>query len=217
MPDTGLKYFIKVYGSQRTGNRPRFSHTFATFTQVQILGDGSEQRRQLTISWLPRDGEIKPLGGPEPGRNYALGETLAWLDKNGSNIRWDSPETEIEQTLFNTAVDRFNELTGGTLRYVMIDTLLTRPHQASNCIHALTDLPVALQELGMCYTGVLHGIGASRFVYQYLSPFYVTPPQLTAATEQLFEQEERNHFRIARDLESLVDAHQITVDEATGQ
>jgi hypothetical protein len=93
----------------------------------------------------------------------------------------------------------------------MIDTLLTRPHQASNCIHAVTDLSVALQDLGMCYTGVLHGISASRFVYQYLSPYYVTPPETTSTTEQLFEQDQRHHFGIATDLESLVDAHSFTL------
>jgi hypothetical protein len=214
MGDTGATYFIKVYGSQRPGNRPKYSHTFATFTEVLVAADRSEQRRQFTISWLPRDGVIKPLGGPEPGRNYALGETLTWLDENGSNDRWESPETAIQARLFESAVERFHELTRAALRYVMIDTFLMRPHEASNCIHAATDLPLALQNLGMCHTGVLHGIGASRFVYQYLSPFYVSPPQTTAPTERFFEQEERRHFIIASAVESLVDAYQFTRDDA---
>jgi hypothetical protein len=213
MSEIGATYFIKVYGSQRLGNRPKYSHTFATFTEVQIAADRSEQRHQFTISWLPQDGEIKPLGGPEPGRNYTLGETLAWLDENGSKDRWESPETAIQARLFESAVLRFNELTRAALLYLMIDSFLVRPHQASNCIHAVTDLPLALQNLGMCYTGVLHGISASRFVYQYLSPFYLKPPETTAATGWSFEQAERRHFIIAAAVESLVDAYTIREGE----
>jgi hypothetical protein len=95
----------------------------------------------------------------------------------------------------------------------MIDTFQMRPHQASNCIHGVTDLSLALDNLGMCYTGVLHGIGASRFVYQYLSPFYVTPPQTMAETERRFEEEERNYFRAAMAQDCLEEPHKLALDE----
>ena len=148
------QYFIKVYGSQQLGDRPKFSHTFATFIEQQVRPDESTERRNLTISWLPRDETIDPLGPPEPGRNFSLCETLAWLDQAGSDMRWESPETEIEPELFQSAIERIEELNQGVLQYVMIDSFQSRPHQASNCIHAVTDLPLALRRLGMAFTGI---------------------------------------------------------------
>jgi hypothetical protein len=188
------QYFIKLYGSQRPGNRPKFSHTFATFTEQNAQSGGPVAR---SISWLPRDGNINPFGPPEVGRNYSLDETLAWLDKAGSTMRWESPEAEIEQRLFDSAMERIQEFGGGTLQYVMIDNFAWRPHKASNCIHAITDLSLCLAELGMPFTGILHGIEASRFVYQYLFPFYVQAPALSQEDEALFDRLQNDHIHRA--------------------
>lgn len=183
---TTPQYFITVYGSQHRVNRPKLSHTFATFAELQVRPDASVARRDFTISWLPRDGNINPVGPAEAGRNYSLVETFAWLDQTGSKIRWESPETEIQSRLFQSAEERFRELEGGTLRYKMIDSFQSRPHEVSNCIHGVTDLPVALEALGMAFTGILHGIQASRFVYQYLWPFYLTRPNISEEQERRF-------------------------------
>ena len=196
--DSGARqYFIKVCGSQRLGNRPKFSHTYAAFIEQQVRQDESVVRRILAISWLPRSGDIKPLGPPERGRNYSLRETLAWLDQAGSTLHWESPETEIQPGLFQSAVDRIQELERGVLQYVMIDSFQSRPHDASNCIHAVTDLPLALGTLGMTFTGILHGIQASRFVYQYLSPFYSGRSKVSEESEKLVEELQRAHFQAA--------------------
>src|SRR5437762_5787967 len=55
-------YFLTLHGSQHQFNRPRLSHTFATFSEQQTGPDGSVASRDFTISWLPWDGIINPLG-----------------------------------------------------------------------------------------------------------------------------------------------------------
>ena len=112
-------------------------------------------------------------------------------------MRWESPETEIEPELFQSAIERIEELNQGVLQYVMIDSFQSRPHQASNCIHAVTDLPLALRRLGMAFTGILHGLQASRFVYEYLSPFYLRRQNLAAEQEKTVDDLQRAHFRAA--------------------
>ena len=188
---TEMQYFIKLYGSQHRVNRPRLSHTFATFSEKRIGPNGAETIRDFTISWLPRDGVINPLGPPEAGRNYSLAETFEWLDQAGSIVRWESPETEIQPTLFPSAEERFRELAEGHLRYKMIDRVQSRPHEVSNCIHAVSDLSVALGKIGMSITGALHGIQASRFVYRFLSPFYLVRPVFSEEEERLFDSVQR--------------------------
>lgn len=180
-------YFVKLYGSQHRVNRPRLSHTFATFNEKRTGPDGSETIRDFTISWLPRDGVINPLGAPEAGRNYSLAETFEWLDQAGSIVRWESPETEIQPSLFQSAEERFRELAEGHIRYKMIDSVESRPHEVSNCIHAVSDLSLALSKIGMAITGALHGFQASRFVYRFLSPFYLVRPVFSEEEERLFD------------------------------
>ena len=191
LASTEIQYFIKLYGSQHRVNRPRLSHTFATFSEKRTSPDGSETIRDFTISWLPRDGVINPLGPPETGRNYSLAETFEWLDQAGSIVRWESLETEIQQSLFQAAEERFQELAEGPLRYKMFDRVESRPHEVSNCIHAVSDLPLALSQIGMATTGRLHGTQASRFVYRFLSPFYLVRPVFSEEEERLFDAVQR--------------------------
>ena len=168
------RYFLTMYGSQRgTLNRPQFSHTYATFTERQYDDDDVlVGERALTISWLPADGDIDPFRGPEPGRNFSYEETVGWLNAGGSFDRWESPETEIQQVLFESAVDRCAEFASGTLQYVMVDREHERPHLASNCIHAVMDLPIVVASYGVLPTGLRRGIEASQFAYSFLSPFF---------------------------------------------
>lgn len=199
------KYFMTVYGSQRAFNPPKYSHTYASFKHRLFHPDGSVVDSEFAISWLPHDGVINPLGPPEKGRNYSLAETVAWLDGKGSDIRWTSGETEINADLFHSASARFSELNAGSLKYVMIDSIFSRPHQASNCIHALSDIEVARERLGMAFTGILRGIQASLFVYRYLSPFYVLPMRMAAEDETLLAMIQRDEVRLAGTLAGVHD------------
>ena len=195
------RYFITLFGSQHNFgaiHRPKLSHTYAAFTEE--VGD-TEVRRELTISWLPRDGTINPLGGPEPGRNYSFAETTAWLDTNGSTNRWASKKTQIQQQLFQSAAERVAELDRGTLRYVMIDRMSTRPHHASNCIHAVSDLAIAIADLGMLSTGLLNGNDASRAVYQYFWRYLIDPELLSAEGEQRSEEMQRAEMTASNEIE----------------
>jgi hypothetical protein len=190
------RYFIVVYGSQHdlgAIHRPKLAHTYARFTE-EI---GVEIVRDLVISWLPRDGQINPLGRPEPGKNYSLDETVAWLDRAGSSNRWSSNKTEIEPRLFESAIERVGELSRGSIQYVMADNPFSRPHRASNCIHAVSDLAAALERLGTARTGILHGNDASRFVYHYFWPFYINPQPPSSEEEQRFETMHRAQLETA--------------------
>jgi hypothetical protein len=88
----------------------------------------------------------------------------------------------------------------------MIDSSKSRPHEASNCIHAVTDLPIALDTLGMAFTGTLHGIQASLCVYQYLSPFFVTRLLVPRQEERLVDQLQRAETRAIMAQTTIVDA-----------
>jgi hypothetical protein len=57
MADTVARYFIKAFGSQRILNPPRFSHTFAAFTEEQVGADGSVTARE--------DGQLVGCRGTE--------------------------------------------------------------------------------------------------------------------------------------------------------
>jgi hypothetical protein len=182
------RYFVKLYGSQhRIINRAYLSHTFAVFTERMTQADGSVLNRDLTISWLPRNGRINPLGLAEAGHNFTLAETFAWLDEADSKVRWESQETEIQKILFTAADERVRELEAGDLRYKMIDRMRTRPNEISNCIHAVCDLREAIDKLGMAFTGALHGIEASRFVYHYFRSFYHEHPAVSDEDEEVFD------------------------------
>jgi hypothetical protein len=181
-----LKYLLTVYGSQRAINRPKFSHTYATFEELDGASGIRTGTPTMTISWLPRDGKINPVRRGEPGLNFSFEDTEIWLAKGRSNDRWKSPPTVITPELYFSARDRIAQLESGSIEYVMVDTFLSRPDRASNCIHAVSDLPLPLSELRMAFTGSLHGIEASRFVYHYLSPYFVEQPPVKALEEERF-------------------------------
>ncbi|MFO0806453.1 MAG: hypothetical protein U0791_25390 [Gemmataceae bacterium] len=183
---TAFKYMLTVYGSQRAFNRPKFSHTYATFEELDRVSGIRTEAPIMTISWLPRDGKINPIRRGEPGLNFSFEDTETWLAKGRSNDRWKSEPTEITPELYFSARDRIAQLESGSVEYVMVDTFLTRPESGSNCIHAVSDLPLALTELRMAFTGSLHGIEASRFVYHYLSPYFVEPPPVKDLEEERF-------------------------------
>jgi hypothetical protein len=188
------KYFMTLYGAQRLSYRPKYSHTYATFTEKAT----ARAPRELTISWLPADGVIKPNGPPERGLNYTWDETLDWLRDQDSDIQWASRETEIQKEFFQSAEKRFEELKKGTLKYVMIDRRSWRPDKASNCIHAVTDIPLALTQFDKLRTYTLHGIVVSRYIYEKFSHFYVNKEEPIQFEDDYLEDIENYGLRAAR-------------------
>ncbi len=136
-------YFMTVYGAQRPViNRPKYTHTWATF--IRLSGEGDDPRRYraqaFTISWLPRTLEVRPLDlRAEPGINLNLQDTIAWCDKNRMDIAQFGPY-QIEPELWLRAFRRFDRLERGELQYRASDLInAPRFQEACNCIYAVLD------------------------------------------------------------------------------
>src|SRR5262245_15936024 len=71
-------YFMIIFGQQDEANRPALAHTFATF--IKATGTGPDKTKYTlephTISWLPRQLDVKVLAKPEAGVNLDLKTTL---------------------------------------------------------------------------------------------------------------------------------------------
>ncbi len=174
------RYFMRVFGAQRNVfPDPAAAHTYATFWERRALPDGTVNEPAAIISWLPESGVINILGPSEPGRNYTLAETERFVDSVGANLRWESPETEITQAFFTSAHRRIAQLSDAhrTVQYAVCD-VGKRPNQAADSIHALSDIPLAVQDLGLIATGPLLGIAASQWVYYWFDRYFVrTAPE----------------------------------------
>jgi hypothetical protein len=163
------RFFLTLYGAQTTPNWLRTAHTFAVFSKIEYYEDGSAKNFPSILSWLPASGVIH-LIGEEPGRNYTMPETLAFVA--GADI-YATPTAWIVENLYTSALERISELQGGKVAYIMSDRMSTRPHHATNCIHAVSDIPIVVATLPMLDTKTLHGFSASWAVYNHLSPWFV--------------------------------------------
>ena len=193
--------YMMVFGSERHPNVPAHSHTFAAFLRlIPGAGPGPGEGEPLTISWLPRTRIIVPLQlRPEPGWNFELIETLNWIfeadpsDPGVTTYVYAWGPFRINPILRDHAAARIAELGSGGIEYVVED-LLFRPHIATNCIHALSDL--GLTNL-LLHTLGSHGREASWKVVHYLGPWIMNPSQTYEGFRNLFgiaPYENRIHF-----------------------
>jgi hypothetical protein len=173
------RYFLTIFGFQTFPNFLRTAHTFAIARKTAADLTPTEEH---LISWLP-DGGVIHIHGAEKGRNYTLEETLEFK-KPGAVVR-ELPTEEVAEEFFQSFIARKTELESGRVKFIMNDNFTTRPHKATNCIHAVSDLPIALAKLPMLDTFSLHGYEASFAVYRYLEQWYLpkgkTPPRIEAA------------------------------------
>jgi hypothetical protein len=163
-------YYMLVFDAD--GGAPQSSHTFATF--VRATGKGSkEEDDQLeahTISWMPQSLEIVVLRrAPEPGVNLDLPATLRWAQSVGARVSMWGP-FRIEKALYDRALTQEERLRSGSVLYKAIDRNF-RP-QASNCIHALSDIDT---DNGFLHVGREWGEAASRDVANYLRRWIINP------------------------------------------
>jgi len=166
------RYFLTMYGYQTFPNFLRTAHTFAEVTKKTYHADGTSEGESTLISWLPSGGTIH-LFGSEPGRNYSLDETFAWAASIGAEVR--STTAEILPELYDSFLERRLELDSGAVLYIMNDRISGRPSIETNCIHAISDLPIALASLPMLDTGLLHGYLSIAAVFDYLQPWFIDP------------------------------------------
>lgn len=154
---------IVFFGSQRLGNPPRFSHTWAVIQKRLPNRSRTAAFAPLAISWLPESLEIKFRGPPESGKNFSHRETMDWVRAGRAQVKYWGPFAATEE-LFDLCEDRIRQLNSGELRYVMLDRRY-RPHEATNCIHAVSDLDLAWELLD---TDTLRGFQASKKVLDCL-------------------------------------------------
>jgi hypothetical protein len=200
-PLDGSRYFLTIYGFQTFLNFLRTAHTFAIAKKTTADLTPIEEH---IISWLPDGGPIH-IFGAEKGRIYTFEETLAYKKRNA--IVRALPTEEVTEAFYQSFVDRKNELESGGVQFIMNDSFSTRPHGATNCIHAVSDLPIALSTLPMLDTFSLHGYEASFAVYRHFQRWYLAaqatpPPRIEAGVDAEIMTRERlddslvEHYRV---------------------
>jgi hypothetical protein len=165
---TIANYHVILFASEREGNPPRFSHTWATFVKSSRNdSDKPTVDESITISWLPEGGAIPPLAVVR-GRNSTLPETLDWARQLNARVAAWGP-IPIRKELYELASQRKQVLESGSLAYKMIDGRV-RPERGTNCIHAVSDMvPGALLQ-----SGTAHGEDGTRMVADHLRGYMLT-------------------------------------------
>jgi hypothetical protein len=165
------RYFVTLYASQRSGREPQHTHSFAVFIRVTPEGE-SNRCEKFTISWMPAGGVIRLIAPPEPGKNYTLEETLDWAARLGLRTRTWGP-FEIAKETYDLALEQKHRLESGQVLYKALDRR-HRPHTATNCIHAVSDvLPGPLLS-----TGSAAGDSATAMIVAHYRPHLIDPEQV---------------------------------------
>jgi hypothetical protein len=170
-------YFVAVFSAQRMPNVPRYSHSFATF--VRVVRDQTQPNRYWmeahTISWLPETLNIRSARlRPERGRNLDLETTLAFVEALGDRVSLWGPY-QIRKELYDRALAQIARLESGVIRYKAVDALY-RTSDASNCIHALSDVVDDQRRLRITSPGF--GEVASYYVTRRFEPWLIYPGQV---------------------------------------
>lgn len=166
------RYYMMVFASEATPNLPRLSHSFAAFIKVQEQETGSIATWPVeihTISWMPATLDVHLLRAPESGVNLSLPASLNLAASNGTPVFAWGP-FEIQRGLYERARAQITRLNSGEVSYKVLDTRF-RPNQATNCIHAISDIAAG----PLLNTGTAHGVGASQMVVNHLTPWIVEP------------------------------------------
>jgi hypothetical protein len=138
----GEDYFLLIFGSQQTPNRPNHSHCFATFVKTHWEGDGPCLASNgvwldaSTISWLPESLEVRSLALlREPGHNFDLDTTLCHVLEDEQRVSLWGPY-RIEPGLYDRAMEQIALLESGRVSYKALD-IAQNPERVANCIHAV--------------------------------------------------------------------------------
>lgn len=144
----GERYYVMIFGSESVPKRARFTHTWATVVKAttdDAHPDAPPTLESLTISWMPRTLNIRPITlRPECGVNLGLHATICDSRSKGECIAMWGPfdfDPEIGPRLYERVQKQVARLNSGRVLYKCIDPD-TGPGSTyiSNCIHAVTDL-----------------------------------------------------------------------------
>lgn len=132
-------YYLLMFGAQAEKDRPKYTHTFATFVKVDPTALPACQFEAHTISWLPATLNIRVLAcHPECGRNVGLHETIRWALSNCEHVSMWGPY-RIQADLYRRAVRQCALLDSGQVRYKAIDSF-HKSNRVANCIHAVSSI-----------------------------------------------------------------------------
>lgn len=130
-------HYVVVFGGQRDILRPPTAHVWATYVRAVTQPNGTITVDPVTISWLPVDGRVRPLSWkPEPGRNYSLEETFAYMCGSRQRIAIWGPY-EISECRFQQACQQKAQLDSGAIQYKVNDWFDRRAH-VEHCMHAVS-------------------------------------------------------------------------------
>jgi hypothetical protein len=172
------RYFLVVFGSERSVFRARYTHTWAVF--VRACGSGPYPETYSlewhTISWLPCSGDVELARAlPEPGRNWGLHETFRLVYSNDEHVAQWGPY-QIDKALYDRSLQQIAHLDSGKVHYKAVDTgYPTR--RVSNCIHAVADVVGESPRLRV--VSPAWGEAASYFILtRRLSPWIINPNEV---------------------------------------
>jgi hypothetical protein len=161
------RYYMLVFGSQRTPLDPSYSHTFALF--VQVGDDGTLDGHY--ISWLPRTLDIRPLAlRPELGGNLPIFPTLQWAVRSNQRVSLWGP-FEIKRELYCKAVAQQALLECGKIKYMACDGNYF-PDEVQNSIHAVSAIAGGLRYRT---TILCWGETASYHLVRRFKPWIICP------------------------------------------
>ncbi len=185
------RFFMMIFSAQRAWNRPKYTHTFATFVKARsaatdetrtehgtepalkpcsIRGSNLETH---TVSWLAANKKVCLFRlWPERGFNFDLATSLEWALSVQSRISMWGP-FEIKPALYAKALVQKARLESGAIQYKVFDPGF-RPHSACSCIHGVCDID---QDRGPLWTWFRYGESASRSIAVYFLPWVIDPHQ----------------------------------------
>ena len=139
----GERYFVLVFGSQSTPERPKYTHSWATVVKVAGCdGPGAPTVEEYTISWMPASLDIRPWTfRVELGANLALHFTIEEMLRNKERVSVWGPY-EVGPGLFHRFQVQKAFMESGRVGYQCIDSLgeAARSGDGCDCIHAVTDM-----------------------------------------------------------------------------
>jgi hypothetical protein len=138
----GERYFILVFGSQSTPERPKYTHSWATVVKVAGCVRPAPTIEEHTISWMPASLDIRPWSFcVEPGVNLTLHFTIEEMLRNKERVSLWGPY-EVGPGLFYRFRVQKAFMESGQVGYQCIDSLgeAARTGAGCDCIHAVTDM-----------------------------------------------------------------------------
>jgi hypothetical protein len=169
------EYYMMIFSAQRALNRPKYTHTFATFVKTKDQDALSEHHlfESHTISWLAAKKKVCLFRlWPEPGANLDLTTSLEWALSVQARISMWGP-FQIRKAFYDKALIQKARLESGTIQYKVFDPGY-RPAVASSCIHGVCDID---RDRGLLWTWLRYGESAGQHIAIFFLPWMIDPEQ----------------------------------------